>query len=94
MWDSSAFSTQIAACSNALNQYRPALETGSVGVDGVEEALNALNEALNNSGLQDIMAEKQAQLDAWIEENGAAETPAENLETIASVDHGVLTEAE
>ena len=46
------------------------------------------------AGLNDIIAEKQAQLDAWIEENGAAETPAENLETIASVDHGVLTEAE
>ena len=92
MWDSSAFATQIAACSNALNQYRPALETGSVGVEGVEATLQALNDALYASGLQDIMNEKQAQLDAWMEANGGVtETPAENLETIASVDHGVLS---
>lgn len=92
MWDSSNYSTQIAACSNALNQYRPALETGSVGVDGVEATLQALNDALYASGLEDIMTEKQAQLDAWLEENGGpTETPAENLETIATVDHGVLT---
>ena len=38
------------------------------------------------------MNEKQAQLDAWMEANGGVtETPAENLETIASVDHGVLS---
>ncbi len=92
MWDSSAFSTQIAACSNALNQYRPALETGSVGVEGVEATLQALNDALYASGLEDIMAEKQAQLDAWIEANGGStETPAKNQELIASIDHGVLT---
>lgn len=91
MWDSSAYATQIAACTNALNQYRPALETGSVGVDGVEETLKALNDALYASGLQDIMNEKQVQLDAWIEANGGpTETPATNLETIASVTTGVI----
>lgn len=95
MWDSTNFSTQIAACTNVLNQYRAALETGSVGVDGVEDTLKAMNDALYASGLQDIMDEKQVQLDAWIEANGGVtETPAENLETIAAVEHGVLTSVE
>lgn len=95
MWDSTNFSTQIAACTNVLNQYRAALETGSVGVDGVEDTLKAMNDALYASGLQDIMDEKQVQLDAWIAENGGVtETPAENLELIASVGHGLLTSAE
>lgn len=95
MWDSTNFSTQIAACTNVLNQYRAALETGSVGVDGVEDTLKAMNDALYASGLQDIMDEKQVQLDAWIAENGGVtETPAENLELIASVEHGLLTSAE
>lgn len=95
MWDSTNFSTQIAACTNVLNQYRAALETGSVGVDGVEDTLKAMNDALYASGLQDIMDEKQVQLDAWIAENGGVtETPAENLELIASVGHGLLTSAQ
>ena len=92
MWDSRNFTTQLAACNSALSQFRPALETGSVGVAGVESTLQSLNDALYAGGLQDIMTEKQAQLDAWIAENGATETPAENLEKIASVTTGVLTE--
>lgn len=92
MWDSRNFTTQLAACNSALSQYRPALETGSVGVAGVESTLQSLNDALYAGGLQAIMDEKQAQLDAWIAENGVTETPAENLEKIASVTTGVLTE--
>lgn len=91
MWDSSDYATQVAACTNVLNQYRAALETGSVGVDGVEDALSAMNAAFYASGLQDIMDEKQVQIDEWIEKNGGiAETPEENLKKIAAVEHGVL----
>ena len=49
MWDSSEYSTQITALQNALNTYRPALETGSVGVAGVEETLQKLNDALTKT---------------------------------------------
>ena len=69
MWDSSNYSTQITALQNALSTYRPALETGSVGTAGLEETLQKLNDALYAAGLQDVMDEKQAQLDAWLAEN-------------------------
>ena len=71
---------------NALNTYRPALETGSVGVAGVEETLQKLNDALYAAGLQTVMDAKQEQLDKWLDENGGAtKTPQTNLDTIASV---------
>ena len=79
------FSTQITALQNALNTYRPALETGSVGVAGVEETLQKLNDALYAAGLQTVMDAKQEQLDKWLDENGGAtETPQSNLDTIAA----------
>ena len=85
MWDSSEYSTQITALQNALNTYRPALETGSVGVAGVEETLQKLNDALYAAGLQTVMDAKQEQLDKWLDENGGAtETPQSNLDTIAA----------
>ncbi len=91
MWDSSAYSTEITALQNALETYRPALETGSVGgAANVESTLKQLNDALYAAGLQDVMDEKQAQLDTWLEENGPTETPAENVEKINSVTTGVI----
>lgn len=66
MWDSTEYSTQLTALTNALETYRSALETGSVGVDNVESTLAKLNEALYAAGLQEVMDEKQTQLDAWL----------------------------
>lgn len=87
MWDSSEYSTEITALQNALATYRPALETGSVGgAAKVDEVLAQLNSALEAAGLNDVMAAKQEQLDAWLAENGATETPAENQELIDSVE--------
>ena len=37
----------------------PALETGTVGVDGVDSTLQQLNEALYAAGLQEVIDEKQ-----------------------------------
>lgn len=65
-WDSTKHSTQVTALNNALNNYRAALETGSVGVANVESTLKQLNDALYAAGLQDVMDEKQAQLDACL----------------------------
>ena len=67
-WDSTEHSTELTALSNTLNNYRAALETGSVGSAKVEETLDSLNKALYDAGLQDVMDEKQAQLDKWLEE--------------------------
>lgn len=63
MWDSSNYSTQMTALQNALSTYRPALESGAVGVAGVEETLQKLNDALYAAGLQEVMDAKQEQLD-------------------------------
>lgn len=87
MWDSSDYSTEITALQNALATYRPALETGSVGgADKVDDVLAQLNSALEAAGLERVMAAKQEQLDAWLAENGASETPAENQALIDSVE--------
>lgn len=90
MWDSSAYSTQITALQNALDTYRPALETGSVGVAGVESTLKALNDALYAAGLQDVMNEKQSQLDAWLAENGPTESPQQNIDTLSNGPSSVI----
>lgn len=68
MWDSSNYSTQMTALQNALSTYRPALESGAVGVAGVEETLQKLNDALYAAGLQEVMDAKQEQLDQWLDE--------------------------
>ena len=65
MWDSSNYSTEITALTNAFETYRAALHTGSVGVKNVQSTVDALNEALYAAGLQDVMDAKQAQLDEW-----------------------------
>lgn len=65
-WDSTQYSTQITALSNALSTYRAALETGSVGAANVESTLKELNDALYAAGLQDVMDAKQVQLDEWL----------------------------
>ena len=69
MWDSGNYSTEITALSNAYDTYRAALNTGSVGSANVDSTIDALNDALYAAGLQDVIDEKQAQLDAWLAEN-------------------------
>ena len=79
MWDASEYSANITALKNALETYRPALETGDIGgADNVDNMLKQLNDALYAAGLQEVMDAKQAQLDTWLEANGPTETPAEN----------------
>lgn len=68
MWDSSDYSTEITALTNAYETYRAALSTGSVGAANVQSTIDALNDALYAAGLQDVMDAKQAQLDEWAAE--------------------------
>ena len=60
-------STEVAACSAVVEQYEDSLLTGNLDVD---TALAEMNEKLYASGLQAIIDEKQAQLDAWATTNG------------------------
>ena len=61
-YDSSALSTEIAALSNIKSQYIDSLNTGAVD-PSVE--LPKFLEELDNAGMQKVIEEKQAQLDAW-----------------------------
>lgn len=62
VWDGSDYKTQIAACNNVLSQYRTPLEFGTVDIDST---LAEFNGALKDAGLDEIIAGKQQQYDAW-----------------------------
>ncbi|MCM1220169.1 MAG: DUF3502 domain-containing protein [Lachnospiraceae bacterium] len=62
-YDSSAMTNQIIAVEAVISEYLPALETGSANLDSVyPEFLNKLEA----NGINDIIADKQAQFDAWL----------------------------
>lgn len=86
MWDSTNYSTHLTALNNALNTYMPALETGTVGVDGVDSTLQQLNEALYAAGLQELIDSAGSGSDASTDETSAdasAETTATTADTTA-----------
>lgn len=58
--------TEFAAVTNVLNQYKLALETGSVDPDKILPEFIA---KLKSSGIDKIIAEKQKQLDEWAKQN-------------------------
>ncbi len=68
MWDSSAYPTQVTALSNAWATYEYTLLTGSEGTAGLDDTIQKLNDALYAAGLDEVMAAKQEQLDAWLAE--------------------------
>lgn len=61
-FDPSSVSVQYTAVSNVANQYLPGLLCGSVDP---ETELPKFQKALEDAGCQDIIEEKQNQLDAW-----------------------------
>ena len=54
---------QVTACSNVIAQYYLPLINGEVNID---EVLPVFQQALHDAGIDAIIAEKQAQLDAWL----------------------------
>lgn len=61
--DTEPVADEIAACANVLQQYYLPLINGEVDID---EVLPVFQEALRDAGIDTIIAEKQAQLDAWL----------------------------
>lgn len=55
---------QVTACNNVVSKYDTALRWG---VLDPAESLPEFIEALKSAGIDDIVAEKQAQLDQWLE---------------------------
>lgn len=62
--DLTGVADQIAAVNEVVSRYIGQITTGSVDP---EPAIKEFNEALYDAGLQDIIDEKQIQLDAWLE---------------------------
>lgn len=62
-YDTTAMTNQIIAVNTVLDQYLPSLETGSVA--NVEEVYAQFLSALEAAGINDIIADNQAQFDAW-----------------------------
>ena len=66
-FDSTVVSNEISACDTVYQQYYRDLSFGAIDP---EANIDAFNDALYGAGLQTIMDEKQAQLDAWLAEQG------------------------
>lgn len=67
-WDSTDVTNQLTACTNVLDKYWQALMCGAVDPD---ETIPQFNEELKAAGIDDIIASKQEQLDAWLAEQEA-----------------------
>lgn len=66
-FDATPVKSQIAAINSLWDEYVPSLETGSVDP---EEFLPKFIKELKAAGIDDVIAEKQKQLDKWAEEQG------------------------
>lgn len=66
IFDASPVTTEIAAVQNVYDQYRMGLETGTTDL---ATELPKFIEALKDAGINNIIAEKQRQLDAWLAAN-------------------------
>lgn len=62
-FDMTNLATEVAACQSVLEKYRFAIENGVISTDSV---LDEFVSKLYDAGLQAIMDEKQAQLDAFL----------------------------
>ena len=63
-FDTAPIATQYAAVTSVYNRYQKSIEFGFES--DWQTAIDEMNEALMTAGLQDIIDEKQAQLDAWL----------------------------
>lgn len=63
VFDSTPVADQVAACTQVVAQYYTPLMLGEVSKD---EALGEFNQALKDAGIDEIVAEKQRQLDDWL----------------------------
>jgi putative aldouronate transport system substrate-binding protein len=65
--DATNVATQVAAISNVVNQYNTVLTYGDVNPD---EFLPQFRDGLKAAGIDEVMAEYQAQVDAWLAKRG------------------------
>lgn len=63
LFDTTPVADQVAACANVVAQYYTALMYAEADID---ETLPVFQEQLKSAGIDDIIKEKQSQLDAWL----------------------------
>ncbi len=63
VFDTTPVADEMAACTSVVDQYYLPLINGEVDID---ETLAVFQQALKDAGIDKIVAEKQAQLDAWL----------------------------
>ena len=66
-YDSLSVTNEVTACTNVVSKYHKALLCGALDP---ATTLDQFNEELYAAGLQNIIDEKQSQLDAWLETQG------------------------
>ena len=64
-FDATQVANEITACTNVVNKYHKALVCGALDP---ETTLPQFNSELKDAGIDAIIEEKQAQLDAWLAE--------------------------
>ena len=64
-FDKTPVEAQYTACGNVYDQYGFVLELGGFPSADVKATIEAYNTALDEAGYQDVLAEFQAQYDAW-----------------------------
>lgn len=62
-WDSSSMLNEVTACNNVVSQYDTALRWGNLNPD---ETLEKFNADLEAAGINEIIEEKQRQLDEYL----------------------------
>jgi putative aldouronate transport system substrate-binding protein len=65
IFDPTNVTNEIAACSAVIDEFVTPLKWGWIAEDEVDAQIDAFIEKLNASGAEKIVAEAQAQLDAW-----------------------------
>ena len=64
-FDATPVADQITACSNVIAQYYLPIINGEVDID---EILPVFQQELHSAGIDDVIAEKQRQLDEWLKD--------------------------
>ena len=66
VWDNADVINEVTSCTNVLNKYVKALQSGALNP---ETDLAKFNQELRDAGLDTIIQDKQSKLDAWMAEN-------------------------
>lgn len=66
VWDNADVINEVTSCTNVLNKYVKALQSGALNP---ETDMDKFNQELKAAGLDTIIQDKQTKLDAWLAEN-------------------------